>query len=266
MVTAIYVIIALTCAVAIVSFVTLVVVLHNISKSQRKAAPQVADVPSEENTETTTEEENEESVAEESEPICEDSEPCEEETAPVCQDENASDDEQTEAAQEERIEQDEVAADGKPDADVAFSTDKLTLEQKYLKLPYDKRAYYDEIVRYAMAVDGNKRYKNATYEEYKVGKSRLVRIKIKNDAIVCELIVPNLDFKNYISNNKIEVRQASTVIKVDDQASLDAVKGCMDVALQQIEKERQYKKEQALLRRRQKRAEKKNETANASND
>lgn len=237
MTTIVYVIIALTCAVAAVSFVTLVVVLHNLSKSKQKVT-QNADASSEENNATTTED-NAES-ADENKDV--DDEVCES----VCAD---SEQESPQDLQE---------------ADVAFSTDKLTLEQKYLKLPSDKRAYYDEIVRYAMAVDGNKRYKSAVYEEYKVGKSRIVRMKIKNDVITCELIVPNLDLKNYVSDNKIEIRQAPTIIRVDDQESLEAVKGCMDVALKQIEKERQYKKEQALLRRRQQRVAKKNAQANDS--
>lgn len=148
-----------------------------------------------------------------------------------------------------------VPAEDKPEADVNFSTDKLTLEEKYLKLDGDQRAYYDEIVRYAMAVEGHKRYKSAGYEEYKVGKNRLVRIRIKNDVIVCELMIPNFDLKNYVNDNKIDLRQSAIVIKVVDEASLNAVKGCIDIALGEIEKEREYKKEQAKIRRRERRAE-----------
>ena len=59
-----------------------------------------------------------------------------------------------------------------------------------------------------MAVEDSKRYKNANYEEYKVGKSRLVRLKIKRDTLICELVIPNIDFKNYVSENKVEVKQA----------------------------------------------------------
>ena len=142
----------------------------------------------------------------------------------------------------------------KPEGDVNFSTDKLTLEQKYLKLTSEYRAYYDEIIRYAMEIEGHKRYKNTSYEEYKVGKNSVVKIKIKNGVILCELLVPNLDFKNYVSDNKIDVRQAATVIKVVDDSSLSAVKGSMDIVLNEIKKEREYKKEKALERRRNRRA------------
>lgn len=246
--TVVYVIIALTCAVAAICFVTLVVVLRNLSESKQKSVPLMASVSSDENTSATRDEAASSAV---------------ENTEPRGEESNLTQSEQSVESTQIAFEDDE-----KIDADVAFSTDKLTLEQKYLKLPPKKRAYYDEIVRYAMAVDGHKRFKSSVYEEYKVGKSRLVRIKIKNDVITCELIVPNLDFKNYINDNKIDVRQTATVIRVDDEASLEAVKGCMDVALQEIEKERRYKKEQALERRRQRRAEAKaqKETNNDATD
>ena len=149
----------------------------------------------------------------------------------------------------------------KPESDVNFSTDKLTLEEKYLKLPAETRAYYDDIVCYAMSIEGHKRYKKAAYEEYKIGKNSLVKIKIKNDVIVCELLVPNLDFKNYVSDNKIDVRQAATVIRVTDEASLEAVKGSMNIVLKEFEKEREYKKEKAKMRRRERRAQTKNVNA-----
>ena len=147
-----------------------------------------------------------------------------------------------------------ITEENKPEGAVNFSTDKLTLEEKYLKLPAELRAYYDDIVCYAMSVEGHKRYKKETYEEYKIGKNSLVKIKIKNDVIICELLVPNLDFKNYVSDNKIDVRQAATVIRVTDEASLAAVKGTMDIVLKELEKEREYKKEKAKMRRRELRA------------
>lgn len=149
---------------------------------------------------------------------------------------------------------DDKSDDLKPETDVSFSTDKLTLDQKYLNLPPKYRKFYDEIVSYANKIEGQKRYKTAIYEEYKVGKKRVVKIKIKNGIVICELLVPNLDFNNYVSDNKIDVRQSSTVIKVTDEASLLAVKGSMDIVLNEFQKERDYKKAKSLERRRQRRA------------
>lgn len=136
---------------------------------------------------------------------------------------------------------------------VAFSKDSQNLDEKYLALEPQYKGYYDEIVRSAMAVEGSKRYKNASYEEYKVGTSRLVRIKIRRGIVVCELVIPNLAFKSYINSNKVSMKQAPAIIKVLDEQSLEAVKHSIGIAVQAIEEEKAFKKEQAKLRRKQNR-------------
>ena len=141
---------------------------------------------------------------------------------------------------------------------VAFSAASETLEEKYLALDPQYKGYYDEIVRCAMAVENSKRYKNAVYEEYKVGTNRIVRLKIKRGAVVCEFIIANLKFKSYVSDNKIAVKQAPAVIKITDEASLAAAKDSIQIAINAIEEEKAYKKEQAKLRRQQRRQEEAN--------
>ncbi len=134
---------------------------------------------------------------------------------------------------------------------VAFSAAPQSLDEKYLELDAESKGYYDEIVRCAMSVAGSKRFKNASYEEYKVGSNRLVRIKIKRGIVICELVIPNLAFKSYVNTNKVAMKQAPATIKVIDEQSLNAVKHSMGIAMQAIEEERAYKKEQAKLRRKQ---------------
>ncbi len=139
------------------------------------------------------------------------------------------------------------------DSAVVFSTVTQTLEEKYLELSPEYKAYYDEIVKCAMAVEGSKRFKNENYEEYKVGKSRLVRLKIKRGVIVCELVIHNLTFKTYVADNKVAMKQAPATIKVVDDAALTAVKDSIEIAVKAIEEEKAYRKEQAKLRRRERR-------------
>lgn len=159
-----------------------------------------------------------------------------------------------EPAAEETAVTEEDAEEAEDDGVVNFATGTKTLDEKYLELTPEFKGYYDEIVRFANTVEGSKRYKNANYEEYKVGKNRLVRLKIKRETVICELVIPNLAFKNYVSENRVEVKQAPATIKVVDDATLSAVKDSMQIAINAIEEERAYKKEQAKLRRRQKRA------------
>jgi len=134
---------------------------------------------------------------------------------------------------------------------VTFAADKTqTIDDKYNALPKKDKKYYDEIVNYANQVEGVKRFKNSRYEEYKVGKSRLVRMLIKRDVITCEFILPNNDFKYYVNENKINVKQAATVLKIVDDASVKVAKDSIDIAVKAIQEEKELKKEQAKERRR----------------
>ena len=141
------------------------------------------------------------------------------------------------------------------DSAVVFSTATQTLEEKYLELTPEYKGYYDEIVKCAMAVEGSKRIKNANYEEYKVGMSRLVRLKIKRGIVVCELVISNLTFRTYVNDNKVAMKQAPASIKVIDAAACAAVKDSIGIAVKAIEEERAYRKEQAKIRRRERRLE-----------
>ena len=142
-----------------------------------------------------------------------------------------------------------------PEGTISFSTgQQQTLEEKYLALSNEQRGWYDEIIKYASIVEGSKRYKNARYEEYKVGKNRLVRVLIKRGVINCEFILHNSDFKNYISENKISVRQSATTMLVEAKETVEAVKNSIDIVVAAIAEEREYKKAQARERRRAARA------------
>ncbi len=155
----------------------------------------------------------------------------------------------TETASEETTEATEEETD--TEGTISFSMgQQQTLEEKYLALPLEQRRWYDEIIKCASAVEGSKRFKNARYEEYKVGKNRLVRLLIKRGIIHCEFILHNSDFKNYISENKISVRQSATTMLVESAATVDAVKNSIDIVVAAIAEEREYKKKLARERRR----------------
>ena len=159
---------------------------------------------------------------------------------------------------EEPVVTEEAAEEPEPEEDegtVKFAAgQKQTLEEKYLALSAQARGWFDEIIKYASAVEGSKRFKNVRYEEYKVGKNRLVRLLIKRGIIHCEFSLQNSDFKNYVSENKISVRQSATVMRVENEATVDAVKNSIDIAVAAIAEEKEYKKQQAREKRKAARA------------
>ena len=138
------------------------------------------------------------------------------------------------------------------DDTVTFSSEKaLTIDDKYVELSTEQKNYYDQIVEYASKVEGSRRFKNARYEEHKVGKNRLVRMLIKRGQIVCEFILPNNDFKNYVSENKLKIKSAPTVLKIADESSVQIAKDSIDIAVKAIAEEKEIKRQQTRERRKQ---------------
>ena len=78
-----------------------------------------------------------------------------------------------------------------------------------------------------------------------------MRILIKRGIVVCELILPNTDFKNYIEDNKLALKPAATVVKVTDEEKVKIVKNAVDIAVKGIAEEKERKKEQAKILRRE---------------
>lgn len=151
----------------------------------------------------------------------------------------------------------EPVAEPEPEDDgkISFSAgQQQTLEEKYLALSSEARGWYDEIIKHASMVEGSKRYKNLRYEEYKVGKNRLVRMLIKRGVINCEFILHNSDFKNYVSENKISVKQSATTMLIENEATVEAAKNSIDIVVAFIAEEREYKKQQARERRKAQKA------------
>ena len=146
-------------------------------------------------------------------------------------------------------------AEEDPEGTIKFATgQQKTLDEKYLELPSEQRGWYDEIIKYASAIEDSKRYKNARYEEYKVGKNRLVRLVIKRGVINCEFILHNSDFKNYVNENKISVKQSATTMLVETAETVAAVKNSIDIVVAAIAEEKEYKKQLAREKRRAARA------------
>ena len=138
---------------------------------------------------------------------------------------------------------------------ISFSKgQQQTIDEKYMALSSEKRGWYDEIIKYASAVEGSKRVKNLRYEEYKVGNNRIVRMLIKRGVINCEFVLHNSDFKAYVDEKKINVKQSSTTMLIESAATVDAAKNSIDIVVAAIAEEKEYKKQLAKEKRKAARA------------
>ncbi len=135
---------------------------------------------------------------------------------------------------------------------VSFSTtQRRTLEEQYAELNDEQKEFYDQISAYAAAKEGSKCVKNQRYKEYKLGSARIVRLRIRRGILHCEFVMINRDFHNRISESKISIKEAATVIKVQNAAAVEVVLSSIDLAIRLIEEERAHKKQLARERRRQ---------------
>lgn len=227
------VILILLLAVAVAAGVAVITVLHRVTKEdERILAEQAAATAAVAETTEAAEEDGDATEAVVAEGV--------EESTPVGAEEISA---------EEVTEADEATEAELNGDSVTFSAAKETLSQKYDALPDELKDYYGQIVATASAVEGNRCFKNDRYEEYKVGKNRIVRLLIKRGVIVCEFIIANNDLRNYMSDNKLKLKQAPTTLKVFDEATLAAAKATMEIAVKAIEDEKAYKKEQARAKR-----------------
>ncbi|MCQ2399021.1 MAG: hypothetical protein MJ072_00770 [Clostridia bacterium] len=165
-------------------------------------------------------------------------------TAPACE-QPAKVKEEPAPAYTEPAKEEAVATDS-----VSFSKENAqTLEDKYKALSATDRKYYDQICKYAAAIENVKHVKNARFEEYKLVTTRLIRLNIKRGVIVCEFNLPNADFKTYISDNKVAVKQAATLLKVTDANAVQVAKDSIDIAVKAFKEEKERKKELAKEKR-----------------
>lgn len=227
------VILILLLAVAVAAGVAVITVLHRVTKEdERILAEQAAATAAVAETTEAAEEDGAATEAVVAEEV--------EKSTPVGAEEISA---------EEVTEADEATEAEVNGDSVTFSAAKETLSQKYDALPDELKDYYGQIVATASAVEGNRCFKNDRYEEYKVGKNRIVRLLIKRGVIVCEFVIANNDLRNYMSDNKLKLKQAPTTLKVFDEATLAAAKATMEIAVKAIEDEKAYKKEQARAKR-----------------
>lgn len=131
---------------------------------------------------------------------------------------------------------------------------RKTLSEMYEELPRVYRGFYDEIAKHAEeCADVTRHVKNDSYEEWKIGVARLVRLKIKKGMVISEFILQNSEMKEHIQESNVSVKQALTAVKLEDHNSVLFVIKSMDLVVKVLAEERERKKEERAKARREKR-------------
>ena len=164
-----------------------------------------------------------------------------------------------ETKEEETPENTEKANDGS----VVFSSHVLSMPDRYATLSNEYKAYFDDIVRYVLAKKNTKEYKHNSYYTYKDASYRILRITIKRGEISCELYFIDREIKDYVEGSDVPVKQSATTVKINGAAAVGVVKDGIDLVCSQIGSYKDYKKQVAREKRREKNAKKKEEQQKA---
>lgn len=134
---------------------------------------------------------------------------------------------------------------------IVFSTNHVTHWEKYAMLTAENKARYDLVARHVRKVDGIKNINKDSHEEFRLFGKRIVRLVIRRGIVNCEFSLTNPEFDRYISDNKVSVKQAQTVIRLNSDRETTAAINIADIAVQAVQKERAEKHAKDLERRRE---------------
>ncbi len=149
------------------------------------------------------------------------------------------------------------------DGPVVFSSHILSMPDRYAMLSNEYKAYFDDIVRYVLTKKNAKEYKHNSYYTYKDASYRILRITIKRGEISCELYFVDREIKDYVEGSDVPVKQSATTVKINGAAAVGVVKDGIDLVCSQITSYKDYKKQLAREKRREKNAKKKQALENA---
>lgn len=150
-----------------------------------------------------------------------------------------------EVAEEPTVEVDENA--------VTFSKNNLTMEDKYAMLSSEHKGFFDSIVKHVNSKEGVKENKREGSYDYKIGSYKVLKIMIKRGEIVCEFMFIDRELIKYASTSGVKMKQSATVIKVIEPSGVGVVKDGIDMICDQIEDDKEYKRNLAREKRREKR-------------
>jgi len=138
------------------------------------------------------------------------------------------------------------------DNSVVFSSKILTMPEKYDTLSKEYKMYFDDIVKYVLSKENVKEFKYNSSYVYKDASHRLLRLMIKRGEIVCELSFIDPEIKNYVAGSNVPMKQSATSIKVTEPVAVGVVKDGIDLVCSQISAYREYKKQVAKEKRKEK--------------
>ncbi len=132
---------------------------------------------------------------------------------------------------------------------IRFNDVVESFREKLKRLSKETKSYVKQLETKASSYEKVKVFEKKDYIEFRIGSNKLIKMKIKKDALLCEFILPNLDMKTFIKGNQSNVKVKPIVIKVIDEETLELALGSIQIAHDSILKEREMRKQLRKERR-----------------
>ena len=140
------------------------------------------------------------------------------------------------------------------DKSVVFESDKnekKTFIEKYAELDSERRGYYDDIVAYILAHPDCRKNETSSAVTFKCKTDKVMRAVIKRGSAVLNFMLFNNDLNRFVREEGIKkIKISPVVIRLESSADLLLAKQTVDITLENIHEEQQYRKERKREMRR----------------
>lgn len=171
------------------------------------------------------------------------------ESAPVVPmpEETAAADAASVAAKEEQLEELVNRYGEITDNSVVFESNKnqkTTFVEKYAALDTQSRNRYDEIVAYILAHPDCRKSEASNAVTFKCKTDKIMRAVIKRGTVVLNFMLSNTDLNRFVREEGIKkIKIAPVVVRLESDIDLVLAKQTVDITLENIHEEQQYRKE-----------------------
>lgn len=151
------------------------------------------------------------------------------------------------AAREEQLEELVNRYGEITDNSVVFESNKnqkTTFVEKYAALDAQSRNRYDEIVAYILAHPDCRKSEASNAVTFKCKTDKIMRAVIKRGTVVLNFMLSNTDLNRFVREEGIKkIKIAPVVVRLESDIDLVLAKQTVDITLENIHEEQQYRKE-----------------------
>lgn len=151
------------------------------------------------------------------------------------------------AAKEEQLEELVNRYGEITDNSVVFESNKnqkTTFVEKYAALDAQSRNRYDEIVAYILAHPDCRKSEASNAVTFKCKTDKIMRAVIKRGTVVLNFMLSNTDLNRFVREEGIKkIKIAPVVVRLESDIDLVLAKQTVDITLENIHEEQQYRKE-----------------------